>query len=85
MLPIGAVLIAWPLFVYVLLYGSRYLLGARVYLTCALSEVEIRPIPREQIEPEALRLLGLLDDELAGAGFTQTDAPEGLLAWRRLP
>ena len=23
--------------------------------------------------------------ELAGAGFTQTDAPEGLLAWRRLP
>jgi SAM-dependent methyltransferase len=23
--------------------------------------------------------------ELGGAGFTQTDAPEGLLAWRRLP
>ncbi|MFI6741470.1 hypothetical protein ACIBI9_51870 [Nonomuraea sp. NPDC050451] len=24
-----------------------------------------------------------LQGELVGAGFTQTDAPEGLLAWRR--
>ena len=65
MLPSGAVVIAWVLFVYVLLYGIRYLLGARIYLTCALREVESRPIPRQQIEPEELRLLGLLDDELA--------------------
>jgi Zn-dependent protease len=69
MLPSGAVVIAWVLFVYVLLYGIRYLLGARIYLTCALREVENRPIPRQQIEPEELRLLGLLDDELAEAGF----------------
>lgn len=27
----------------------------------------------------------VIERELAGAGFTQTDAPEGLLAWRRLP
>jgi Zn-dependent protease len=60
---------AWVLFGYALLYGVRYLLGARVYLTCALREVELRPIPREQVEPEELRLLTLLDDELATAGF----------------
>jgi Zn-dependent protease len=69
MLPSGAVVIAWVLFVYVLLYGIRYLLGARIYLTCALREVENRSIPRQQIEPEELRLLGLLDDELLAAGF----------------
>jgi Zn-dependent protease len=69
MLPSGAIVIAWVLFVYVLLYGIRYLLAARIYLTCALHEVEIRPIPRQQIEPEELRLLGLLDDELLAAGF----------------
>ena len=71
MLSSGAIVIAWVLFVYVLLYGIRYLLGARIYLTCALREVECRPIPRQQIEPEELRLLGLLDDELAEAGFRQ--------------
>ena len=60
---------AWVLFGYALLYGVRYLLGARLYLTCALREVEVRPIPREQVEPAELRLLMLLDDELAAAGF----------------
>jgi Zn-dependent protease len=69
MLPSGAVVIAWALFVYVLLYGVRYLLGARIYLTCALREDENRLLPRQQIEPEELRLLGLLDDELLAAGF----------------
>jgi len=44
MLPSGAVLIAWVLFVYVLLYGIRYLLGARIYLTCALREDENRSV-----------------------------------------
>ena len=69
MLPSGVVLIVWVLFVYVLLYGIRYLLGARIYLTCALREDENRSVPRQQIEPEELRLLGLLDDELLAAGF----------------
>ena len=62
-------ILAWVLFGYALLYGVRYLLGARVYLTCALREVEVRPIPRERVEPAELRLLTLLDDELAAAGF----------------
>ena len=53
---------AWVLFGYALLYGVRYLLGARVYLTCALREVDVRPIPREQVEPTELRLLTLLDE-----------------------
>jgi Zn-dependent protease len=65
----GATVIAWVLFVYVLLYGIRYLLGARIYLTCGLREVEARPIPRQQIEPDELRLLSLLDGELFEAGF----------------
>jgi Zn-dependent protease len=60
---------AWVLFGYALLYGVRYLLGARLYLTCALREVAVRPIPREQVEPAELRLLTLLDDELTAAGF----------------
>jgi Zn-dependent protease len=62
---------AWVLFGYVLLFGVRYLLSARVYLTCALREVEVIPISREQLEPEEIRLLTLLDDELATAGFRQ--------------
>jgi Zn-dependent protease len=62
-------ILAWVLFGYALLYGVRYLLGARVYLTCALREVEVRPIPRERLDPAELRLLTLLDDELAAAGF----------------
>jgi hypothetical protein len=60
---------AWVLFGYALLYGVRYLLGARLYLTCALREVAVRAITRDQVEPAELRLLTLLDDELAAAGF----------------
>ena len=60
---------AWVLFGYALLYGVRYLLGARVYLTCALREVEVRPIPRERVDPADLRLLTLLDEELTAVGF----------------
>jgi Zn-dependent protease len=60
---------AWVLFGYALLYGVRYLLGARVYLTCALREVEVRPISRERVDPAELQLLTLLADELAAAGF----------------
>lgn len=65
----GAVVVTWVLFVYLLLYGIRYLLGARLYLTCALREVEVLPVARQQVEPGELRLLTLLDDELATAGF----------------
>jgi Zn-dependent protease len=60
---------AWVLFGYALLYGVRYLLGARVYLTCALREVDVKSISREQLDPAELRLLTSLDDELAAAGF----------------
>jgi Zn-dependent protease len=69
MFPSGTVVVAWVLFLYVLLFGIRYLLGARVYLTCALRDVEVRPVPGQQVEPAELRLLTLLDDELATAGF----------------
>jgi Zn-dependent protease len=62
-------ILAWVLFGYALLYGVRYLLGARVYLTCALREVAVESISREQLDPAELRLLTSLDDELAAAGF----------------
>jgi len=62
-------IVAWVLFGYALLYGVRYLLGARVYLTCALREVEVRPVAQEEVEPAELRLLTLLDEELTAAGF----------------
>jgi Zn-dependent protease len=62
-------LLAWAAFGYLLLRGLRYLLGARLYLTSALREVRLRPVSREQIDPGELRLLRLLDAELATAGF----------------
>ena len=62
-------LIAWTAFAGALLYCSRYLLGARLYLTCALREVEVRAVPRQRVEPQELRLLTVLDHELAAAGF----------------
>jgi Zn-dependent protease len=61
--------LGWVAFAYVLLQGIRYLLGARVFLTCALREVETRPVERHHLDPGELRLLSLLDDELAAAGF----------------
>ncbi len=68
MLPSGALtIVAWAAFVYALLFGIRYLLGARIYLTCGLRQVEVRPLPRQNIEPDELRLLSLLDDELLAA------------------
>jgi Zn-dependent protease len=59
----------WVLFGYALLFGIRYLLGARLYLTSALREVEARAADRQKIEAGELRLLTLLDDGLAAAGF----------------
>ncbi len=64
----GGVL-AWAAFGCLLLQAVRYLLGARVYLTCALREVEARPAEGRQIDAGELRLLGLLDGDLAAAGF----------------
>lgn len=70
MLPSGALtIVGWALFIYALLFGIRYLLAARVYLTSGLRRVEVRPLPRLSIAPEELRLLSLLDDELLAAGF----------------
>ncbi len=69
MFPSVAVVVAWAAFAYALLFGVRYLLGARLYLTCALREVEVRPVSRQQVEPRDLWLLTLLDPELAAAGF----------------
>jgi Zn-dependent protease len=64
-----ASVLAWVVFAYLLLRAIRHLSGARLYLTCALREVEARPVDRHQLEPGELRLLGLLDDEVLAAGF----------------
>lgn len=61
--------LAWAAFAYFLLFAVRYVLGARVYLTCALREVEVEPVDRQRLDEGELRLLALLDDELAAAGF----------------
>ena len=61
--------LAWVAFGYVLLQGVRYMLGARIYLTCALRQVEASPVSRQQIDPGELRLLMWSDEGLAAAGF----------------
>lgn len=61
--------LAWAALGYLLLRALPYLLGARLYLTCALREARVRPVARERLDPGELRLLSLLDEELAGAGF----------------
>ncbi len=62
-------LLAWIAFGYSLLWVLRYLLGARVYLTCALRAGNVSPLARERVDPGELRLLTLADAELAAAGF----------------
>ena len=64
-----ALFLLWVACGYALLQGIRYLLGARIYLTCALREVEARPADRQQIDAAELPLLALLDDELRSANF----------------
>ncbi len=61
--------LAYAAFAYVLFLGTRYLLGARLYLTCALREVKGEPLGLQQVDPGELRLLSLLDEELAATGF----------------
>ncbi|HVW69895.1 MAG TPA: hypothetical protein VHB68_13030 [Steroidobacteraceae bacterium] len=57
-------------FAYVLVQLTRYVLGARLYLTCALQEVKSRQVGRQQLDPGELRVLSVFDAELAAAGFT---------------
>jgi Zn-dependent protease len=64
-----ALFLLWVAFGYALLQGIRYLLGARLYLTCALREVEARPVNRQLLDAAELRLVTLLDDELRSANF----------------
>ena len=64
-----ALFLLWVAFGYALLQGIRYLLGARIYLTCALREVQAWPADRQQIDAAELRLMTLLDDELRRANF----------------
>jgi Zn-dependent protease len=66
---IATKILAWLAFAYLLLRGARYLLGARVYLTCALRAPEVRPVGREQLDPGVLRLLSQQDEPLTTAGF----------------
>ncbi|HEY6925587.1 MAG TPA: hypothetical protein VI653_19060 [Steroidobacteraceae bacterium] len=63
------VVLAWAVFAYVLLRSLRYLLAARLFLTCALREVTALPVERRQLDPGELALLTLLDEDLAASGF----------------
>jgi len=63
------VVLGWAAFAYVLLRSLRYLLAARLFLTCALREVQTHPVDRRQLDPDELPLLTLLDEDLAAAGF----------------
>jgi hypothetical protein len=54
---------AWLAFGYLMLLGIRYLLGARVYLMCALREAGIRAATSEELDPEELQLISLFDQE----------------------
>jgi len=63
------VVLGWAAFAYVMLRSLRYLLAARLFLTCALREVVADPVDRQQLDPAELPLLTLLDEDLAAAGF----------------
>jgi Zn-dependent protease len=63
------VVLAWLAFGYLMLLGIRYVLAARVYLTCAVQEVVACRIERQAINPGELRVLTHLDTEFAAAQF----------------
>lgn len=63
-------LLAWIAFAYVALMAFRYLLGMRIYLTCALREIKVWPTNAELLTPGQLRVLSVFDAELTAAGFT---------------
>lgn len=62
-------LLAWAAFAYVALLGVRYLIGARMYLTCALREAKVWATGSELLSPGQLRVLSVFDADLAAAGF----------------
>lgn len=63
-------LVAWVVFVCLLVPITRYLFGARIYLTCALRQAQARQVSRRQIDPGELRVLSVMDAGLTAAGFT---------------
>jgi hypothetical protein len=64
-----AVLVAWIAAGILLLRGSQYVLGARIYFTSAVREPDVAPIRPEQISPGELDLLSSVDAQLRSAGF----------------
>jgi Zn-dependent protease len=54
---------------FLLLRGIQYVLGARIYLTSAVREPSVAPLPQQEISPGELELLTSLDAELQSAGF----------------
>jgi len=63
------VILGWAAFAYFLLRSLRYLLAARLFMTCAVREVEAHPVDRQHLDPGELPLLTSLDADLAAAGF----------------
>lgn len=80
-------ILLWLAFGYLLLRAARYLLGARLYLTCALRPPEVQPVLRQQLEPGELRLLSQLDEQLTAAGLRHLGFlhMSGLLTRQRAP
>lgn len=64
-----AKLLGWIVFGYVALIAIRYVLGARMYLTCALREASAVAADPQRLTPTQLRVLSAFDTELAAAGF----------------
>jgi Zn-dependent protease len=64
-----ALVLGWAAFVYFLLRSLRYLMAARLFMTCAVREVEANPVARQHLDPGELPLLTLLDADLSAAGF----------------
>lgn len=62
-------ILAWLGFGYLLLRGARYLLGARLYLTCAWRAPGAEILRTEDLQSGELRLLSVLDEQLLAAGF----------------
>ena len=62
-------LFLWLAAGFLLLKGTQYVLGARIYLTSAVREPSVAPLPAGEISPGELDLLTCVDAELASAGF----------------
>ncbi len=62
-------LIVWLVFVFLILRGLRYVLGARIYLTSAIQEVTVAPCADDQVPEEQRILLGTLDWTLEELGM----------------